>query len=89
METLSPTPVPEALDYTEKLEEIVTLLSDTGVDYSEKLNDLEYILSSQSNLIASQSEVLQGMYVCMLFAIGVAGAIFVVLLLYNFLKKCY
>lgn len=51
-------------------------------DYTEQLEEITYLL-------ASQNEVLQASYVAQLFCIGTVGAIFVLVVLYNLLKKCY
>ncbi len=40
-------------------------------------------------LLLQQIELLQQIYCAQLFVIGVSAAIFVCVLLYNLLKKCY
>lgn len=58
-------------------------------DYTQALEEIKYILTLQNDWVASQTEITQAMYVVLLFAVGVAGAVFVLLTLYNFIKKCY
>lgn len=59
------------------------------IDYTQALEDIKYILTTHNDLVASQTEVLQATYVVLLFVLGVAGALLVLLTLYNFIKKCY
>lgn len=59
------------------------------IDYTQALEDIKYILTSHNDLVASQTEIIQAIYVVLLFAVGVAGSVFVLLTLYNFIKKCY
>ena len=45
--------------------------------------------STLESLVAQNNELLARIYAVMLFCVGVAGACFVVFLLYNFLRKFF
>lgn len=45
--------------------------------------------SSIETLLTQQTELLQQIYAAQLFIIGVSAAVFVTLLLYNALRKCF
>lgn len=83
LEVPEPTEAPEPIvinttDYSEQLESLTTIL----LDNQESIQLVTQEVQTANNLNA-------GMYATMLFTVGVGCAVLVLILLNNFIRRCY